>query len=45
MREPKRPRKPPLPNLDPIKLKQDLALLKLGKLPWPVKMPKDRRPR
>lgn len=39
-----KPRQYPLPNLDLIKLRQDLALLRLGKLPWPLKAPKDRRP-
>ena len=37
-----KPRQCPLPNLDLIKLRQDLALLRMGKLPWAVKKPKGR---
>lgn len=40
----KKEKRPPL-NLDPLKLKTDLALLRMGKLPWAIKKPNGRRPR
>ena len=40
-----KPRKRPALNLNPAKLRMDLALLRMGKLPWATKKPNGRRPR
>ena len=33
------PGKHQVPDLDPVKLRNQLALLRLGKLPWTIKNP------
>lgn len=38
----RKPRKRPALDLNPLKLKTDLALLRMGKLPWAAKKPKGR---